>query len=346
MTRTKSRKLGRTGIKVFPLGFGGIPIQRLNEKKAVQVVIKAIEEGINFIDTARAYSDSEEKIGKALTKIDQKVYLATKTPEEDKKNVLKDVEISLEKLGVDKIDIYQLHGVNDKENFKKVMSDKGALAGLKQAQKQGKIDYIGITGHNNDILMEALKTDEFATVQFCYNFIENECEEELIDYCLENNIGMIGMKPLAGGRLREASVALKYVLSQQGVVPDPGIETVAEVKENVAIARGDWNLTDREKQVMKELKDELGTQFCRRCDYCQPCPEEIPISAVLRAESFINRMPEAQVKDPEGWVYQAYDKAEDCTECRQCVERCPYDLPIPELIKENREIMLSFYQNH
>lgn len=345
MSEVKFRKLGRTGIEVFPLGFGGIPIQRLNETEAVKVVKKVIEKGINFIDTARAYSDSEEKIGKALQDIDEKIYLATKTPAEDKEGALQDVDLSLEKLGVKKIDIYQLHGVNDEDNLEKVMQEDGALAGLKQAQKQGKIEYIGITGHNNDVLLEALKTDEFATVQFCYNFIENECEESLIDYCLEHNIGMIGMKPLGGGRLREASVALKYVLKQKGVVPDPGMETVEEVEENIEIARSDWELTKEEKEIMGQLKDELGTQFCRRCDYCQPCPEDIPISSVLRAESFINRMPAEQVKDPEGWIYSAFEKAENCTECRQCVERCPYDLPIPELIRENREIMEEFYQN-
>ncbi len=339
----KSRKLGRTGIEVFPLGFGGIPIQRLEDEQAVKVVKEAINKGINFIDTARAYSDSEDKIGEALKDIDEKVYLATKTPAEDKEGALEDVDISLDKLGVDKIDVYQLHGVNDEENLENVMADDGALAGLKEAQKEGKIDYIGITGHNIDLLLDALKTDEFATVQFCYNFIENECEEELIDYCLENNIGMIGMKPLGGGRLHEASVALKYVLKQEGVIPDPGIETIEELKENIEIASGSWELTSEEKTIMEELKDELGTQFCRRCDYCQPCPEGISISAVLRAESFINRMPEGQVKDKEGWVYQSFETAESCTECGQCIERCPYDLPVPDLIKENLKIMNEFY---
>ncbi|MFW5986451.1 MAG: aldo/keto reductase, partial [Halanaerobiales bacterium] len=198
----------------------------------------------------------------------------------------------------------------------------------------------GMTGHSDELLLEALKTDQFSTVQFCYNFIENECEEDLIAYCREHDIGMIGMKPLAGGRLTEASVALKYVLSQPGVVPDPGMETVAEVEENTAIARGNWELNEEERKVRAELEDKLGTVFCRRCDYCQPCPQEIQISVILRAESFINRMSADSIKD--GGITEAFAKAEDCIECEECVERCPYDLPIPDLIKENKKIMDDF----
>lgn len=343
MSDNKTRQLGKTGLQVFPIGFGGIPIQRHETKKAAEVVREALNKGINFIDTARAYSDSEEKIGKALADFDKNVYLATKTPQESKKGALQDVDISLNKLGVNQIDIYQLHGVNDKENLKNVMAEDGALAGLKEAKKEGKIKHIGITGHNNDILLKALKTGEFATVQFCYNYIENECEEQLINYCQKEDIGMIAMKPLAGGRLSNPSAALKYVLQTQGVVPDPGMETKEEVNENIEIAKGTLQLNKKEKNIISKDKERLGTQFCRRCDYCQPCPENISISTVLRAESFINRMPEEQVKDPEGWIRQAFNQAENCTTCRQCVERCPYNLPIPELIKENKQIMDEFY---
>lgn len=346
MTLDNYRRLGRTGLEVFPVGFGGIPIQRLDTSRAVEVVREALKQGINFIDTARAYSDSEEKIGQALGNIEKKVYIATKTPAEDKKGALEDVNLSLSKLGVSAVDIYQLHGINDRENLKNVMGSNGALAGLKQAQQDGKIDYIGITGHNDDILLEALKTGEFAVVQFCYNYIENECEEKLIDYCKRNNVGMIAMKPLAGGRLNNASAALKYVLQEPQVVPDPGMETREEVKENTSLVYDNFELTEEEKNIIANDKEQLGTQFCRRCDYCQPCPEDIPISAVLRAESFINRMPVDQVTDPEGWVRKSFVKAEECTSCRQCVERCPYELPIPELIEENLQIMNEFLAAH
>ncbi len=337
-----TRKLGRTGIKVFPLGFGGIPIQRLNTREAVKIVRAAVKLGINFIDTARAYSDSEEKIGLALENVEKKIFLATKTPKLDKKGSLNDIKISLDRLKVSSIDIYQLHGINDRNSLKEVMKSDGALSGLKQAKKAGKIKHIAITGHNNEILLEALETGDFSTVQFCYNYIENDCEEKLIDYCLENDIGMIAMKPLAGGRLENPAVALKYVLSKEGIIPDPGMETIEEVKENMEIAQNSWELNQQEKELIQKDIEKLGTQFCRRCDYCQPCPEEISISAVLRAESFINRMPAQQINDKEGWIYKSFKKAENCTNCRQCVERCPYDLPVPELIDENIEIMSDF----
>lgn len=337
MNQLKLRKLGRTGLKVFPLGFGGIPIQRITEAEAVKVIQRAAELGINFIDTARKYGDSEEKIGEALKGIDKKIYLATKTPADSKEEALQDINISLDKLGVEKIDLYQLHMVSDRETLKKRIGPDGALSGLKQAQKEGKIEHIGVTGHSDEVLIEALKTGEFSTVMFCYNFIENECEKGLIEYAKTNNIGLIAMKPLGGGRLDNASVALKYVLQQDGVVPIPGIESRAELEENVEIARGSWELTENEENIKQELKNKLGKVFCRRCDYCQPCPQEISISTVLRAESFINRMTMESLK--KGGIYDKFQQAKECVECKKCVERCPYNLPIPELIKENVKIM-------
>jgi len=345
LTELKYRELGRTEIKTFPLGFGGIPIQRLSKEEAVKVIHRAIEGGLNFIDTARLYNDSEEKIGAALKSIDKRIYLATKTPAGTKEEALADVGESLKNLGVDKIDIYQLHNVDTEEKFEKRMSEGGALEGLKKAQEEGKIDYIGVTGHSTELLMKLVKTDEFDTVQFCYNFIEDECEEELIDYCHENNIGMIGMKPFAGGALDNAPVTLKYILRQDGVVPIPGIESVEEINENIEIAKGSWEYTDEEAEVMEKLKAELGENFCRRCNYCQPCPKDIPISMVIRAKSFITRMPKEAITDEEGWIYGGFEKAKKCIECEECIERCPYNLEIPELIKENLEIMDEFQNN-
>lgn len=301
------------------------------------MVRKAVKNGINFIDTARAYTDSEEKIGEALKEIDKRVYLATKTKAYEREEAGKDVDRSLRNLGVDKVDVYQLHNISDDETLEKVMREDGALAGLRDAQKEGKIDHIGITGHRDETLLKALKTDEFDTVLFCYNFIENECEQGLIDYAKEHDIGMVAMKPLAGGRLNDAQVAIKYVLNQEGVIPVPGMETEGEVEENISIAKSSWELSSKEEEVMENLKEELGEVFCRRCGYCQPCPQDVPIPKVLRAESFINRMKSETIRD--GWVSEAFDKAEDCVECEQCVEKCPYSLPIPDLIKENIKIM-------
>lgn len=340
---TLERRLGRTEIEVFPLGFGGIPIQRISMREAVEVVRRAIEVGINFIDTARAYTDSEKKIGIAIEGIDKRLYLASKTKADKKKEALDDVDKSLTKLGVGTIDLFQLHNVSDDETLDRRLGKDGALAGLKQAQNEGKIKYIGITGHRNETLVKAIKIGIFDTVLFCYNFIETECETELIETARELDIGMIAMKPLAGGRLRNTKVALKYLLNQEGVVPIPGMETVDEVNENVGIAKGSWELTPEEKNTQEKLKEELGTVFCRRCGYCQPCPEEVLIPMVLRAESFINRMNPKELK--EGRFRKALLSVGNCVACGECIERCPYDLPIPELIEKTKRIIDDYYSS-
>ena len=325
--------LGKTGMEVFPLGFGGIPIQRVSQEAAVEVVKEAVNRGVNFIDSARAYGDSELKIGEALQQMDEKVYLATKTPAENAEEAYEDVQTSLENFQVDKIDLYQLHHVSSEENYhNQVKKKNSALQGLKKAQKEGLVEFIGITGHSNDLLLQAIDEYNFATIQFCYNFIEREGEEKLIPTAREKNLGMIVMKPLAGGRLQRADVALKYILKQEDVLPIPGMETVEEVKENTATARQDYELVEEEKQFLQQRREELGDKFCRRCQYCLPCPEEIKIPVVLRVESFLNRMPAEDVKEGP---YEVFLEAENCTECNECLQKCPYDLPIPELLKEN-----------
>lgn len=346
----ESFELGNTDMDIFPLGFGGIPIQRVSHEKAVEVVSEAVSRGINFIDTARAYSDSEEKIGDALNAFkkdqdtDKSIYLATKTPAQNSEEALEDVEKSLEHLQVDKIDLYQLHNVSSEEDYhNQVKKDDSAFRGLKKAQRRGLIEHIGITGHSDDLLLEALQEYDFATVQFCYNFIESEAEEELIPYARDHHIGMIAMKPLAGGRLERADISLKYILNQDKVVPIPGMETGNEVRENIVAARNSDELTVKEEEYLQQRREELGNQFCRRCQYCLPCPEEIKIPVVLRVESFFNRMPVADLKEGP---YETFLKAEDCTECMECVAKCPYDLPIPELLKENLEFARREIEGH
>lgn len=272
----------------------------------------------------------------ALEEVNKKVYLASKTQADNEEDALKDVERSLANLRVDKIDIYQLHAVNNNEQLEEKTGPGSALEGLKEAKRDGKIENIGITGHQDETLLKGLKTDEFDTVLFCYNFIENECEEELIDYARSKDIGMIAMKPMAGGRLKNAKIALKYIFNQDKVVPIPGMETVREVEENIQIAKSYRKITEEEEKIMSRRRDELGTQFCRRCGYCSPCPQDISIPMVLRAESFINRFPPETIN--ERYV-EEFQKAHNCVECEECVEKCPYNLPIPELIKENREVM-------
>lgn len=326
-------EFGSTGYQLYPLGFGGIPISRVDKFQAAETVKSAVEKGVNFIDTARAYGDSEEKIGLALADIIEKVYLASKTPAGNSRDAREDVEKSLKNLQVDRIDLYQLHNVSSEEDYEKqIAADDSALEGLKRAREEGLIKYIGVTGHSDDLLLRALQEEDFASVQFCYNFIEFESEQKLITLARRKNVGMIAMKPLAGGRLNQVELALKYILQQGDIIAIPGMETAREVEENLAITSRAAGINSREKQEIETLRQEIGRQFCRRCGYCLPCPENIAIPVILRADSFINRMTAEKVEE---WLGDKLETAENCTECQTCVERCPFDLPVPELIKEN-----------
>lgn len=336
----KYRRLGRTNINSFPTAFGGIPIQRISEEEAIKLIRRAIELGINLIDTARGYTDSEIKIGKALKGIDKKVYLSSKSPNRTKDGIYEDVKISLKNLSVNKVVIYHIHGVNDWNTFQRIFEPDGAYYGLLKAKEDGFIDFIAVSSHNNDILAELIKTNKFDIIQVSYNFIETMPEEKVFPLALERDIGIIAMKPMAGGVLPNPKLSLKFVLQKEFLIPDPGIENIRELEENVDVALNITPLTYEEWREIERTKEEMGSTFCRKCDYCQPCPQGIPISVVIRAESFLKRLPNSSVRS--GWFYDAYLKAQNCTECGTCMTRCPYNLHIVELIKENIRLIRNY----
>lgn len=337
----KYRRLGRTNIEVFPVAFGGIPIQRVGMDEAVKVIRRAIELGINLIDTARAYSDSEIKIREALKGVDKRVYISSKSQNRTRDGVLEDVKISLKNLGVEKIDIYQLHGVNDRDAFERVLAPNGAYYGLLDAKEKGLIDFIAVSSHSTDILEELIRTDKFDVIQLCYNFIETKVEERVFPMALEKDIGIIGMKPIGGGVMPNPALSLKYVLQKEFLVPDPGMEAIKEVEENVRVAMELTEITSEEYEEIERIRKELGSTFCRRCEYCQPCPQGIPITSIMRAKDFMKRLPKENLRN--GWFYEAYLKAQNCTKCETCLPRCPYKLPIPDLIEENVKLIKEFF---
>lgn len=334
------RRLGRTNIQSFPIAFGGIPIQRVREDEAVKIVGRAIELGINLIDTARGYTDSEIKIGKALKGINKKVYLSSKSLNRTKDGIYEDVKISLKNLGVNKIDIYHIHGVNDQNNFKRILEPDGAYYGLLKAKEDGLIDFIAVSSHNNEVMEELIKTDKFDVIQISYNFIETMAEEKVFPLALDRDIGIIAMKPMAGGVLPNPRLSLKFTLQREFLIPDPGIENIKELEEDVEVALNVTPLTHEEWKEIEKTKEEMGSIFCRKCDYCQPCPQEIPISIVIRSDSFLKRLPDSSIR--RGWFYDAYLKAQNCTECGTCMTRCPYSLPIIDLIKENINLVRNY----
>ncbi|HEY33213.1 MAG TPA: aldo/keto reductase [Dehalococcoidia bacterium] len=328
-------RLGKTDLMVTRLGFGGIPIQRLSEEDAITVVRKCVELGITFLDTANAYTTSEERIGKAIAGKRQEFIIATKSGARDRENIEKHLNLSLEHLQTDYIDLYQFHGVSTFEHLKTVMDPKGPRAVVEDAKKAGKIRHIGITSHSMDVAKEAVKTDQFETLMFPFNFITCEPAEELLPLCREHDVGFIDMKPMGGGMLDNATVAFKYLLQFPDIVYIPGIEQTWEIEEIAGIVQGSGQMTPEEEAEMQRLCEELGTRFCRRCDYCQPCPQEIPISTVMNSASFAKRLPPQRIFS--GWISEGMERAATCTDCGECEEKCPYHLPIREIIAERSQ---------
>ena len=328
-------KLGKTGMMVTRLGFGGIPIQRLKEDDAVAVVQRCLDLGINFLDTANGYSTSEERIGRAVKGRRKDVFIATKSGARTGEEIVKNLELSLKRLGTDYIDLYQFHGVNDMPTLKKILDpENGLYQVFENAKKAGKIKHIGITSHQMDIAKAMVKSDRFETIMFPFNFITSEPADELLPLCREHNVGFIVMKPMAGGMLENAAVAFKYLLQFPDIVIIPGIQKVQEIEEIVRIYSRSPKMTPAEHKKMQQMREELGTRFCRRCDYCQPCSQQIPISMIMTFPTFVKRLPPGWYLKG-GFIPDAMAKAASCTECGECEARCPFRLPIREMLKEN-----------
>jgi len=325
-------RLGKTNLMVSKLGFGGIPIQRDSEDEAVTVVKRCMELGINYIDTANAYTTSEEHIGKAISGQRDAVILATKSRGRTREELESHLQLSLKRLQVDFIDLYQFHNVSDLNTLDVILDPKGPMAVLENAKKQGKIKHIGITSHQIDTAKEAIKTDRFETLMFAFNFIACEPATELLPLAREHDVGFIAMKPLAGGRLENVKLAFKYLYQFPDVFPIPGIQKVQEIEEIVSLLDEPLALNEAEQNEIQHLRQELGNRFCRNCDYCQPCTAEIPISMVLFAPNIIKDVKREGLFG--GMLAELMEKPSACTDCGECEERCPYKLPIRELMSE------------
>jgi predicted aldo/keto reductase-like oxidoreductase len=334
-------RLGRTGLEVSRVGFGGIPIQRVTEQEAVQVVQGCIELGVTFLDTANGYTTSEERIGRALAGLPggrEGVVIATKTGARDAAGAREHLELSLQRLGVETIDLWQFHNVSTCEAYEEVLGPGGAMETAQQALAAGEIRHVGITSHSIDVALRAVRSGRFETVQFPFNFVTNEPAEELVPLAREHDVGFIAMKPLGGGLLDDANLAIKYLLQFEGVVPDPGIQNLEEIEEIVGIVAGPWELTPQEREQIERFRAEVGTRFCRRCEYCMPCPEGVRIPLVVNLRSFWKRFPLSVLST--GWAKAGIDSAANCVECGECETKCPYHLPIREMIQEN----IAFYE--
>lgn len=324
------RVLGKTGLKVSRLGFGGIPIQRIDAEGTKKLIYDLRDAGVNYIDTARGYTVSEEYLGYALEGIRKDFVLATKSMARTKEAMEKDIDISLKNLRTDYIDLYQIHNPTP-DDLQQVMASGGALEALQDAKAAGKIGHIGITLHPVTMFETALDLPWVETIMFPYNIVETQAEE-LIQKCAERNIGFICMKPLAGGAIEDAKLALRYIANNENVtVVIPGMAAEKEVAENITSVCNCSPLNESELASIDQIRESLGTNFCRRCNYCAPCSAGISIYSVLLMEGYYNRY------NLKKWATQRYNAmsktASDCIDCGVCETRCPYHLPIRQMMK-------------
>ena len=325
------RILGKTGLKISRMGFGGIPIQKIDEEGTRKLLHEMMEMGVNYIDSARGYTVSEQYIGYGLEGIRDKFVLATKSMSRTKEAMAADIETSLGNFRTDYIDLYQVHNPS-MEQLDQVIGEGGALEALMEAKAAGKIGHIGLTAHSTAVFERVLELDWVETIMFPYNIVEQQ-GAELIHKCAEKNIGFIDMKPLAGGAIEDATLALRYVCSNPDVtVVIPGMAEVRELEQNLAACSNTEPLSAEELKAMDKVREQLGTDFCRRCNYCAPCTVGINIPSVFLFAGYLQRY------DLADWAKDRYStlkvKASACIGCGKCEPRCPYHLPIREKLKK------------
>lgn len=323
------RNLGNTGIKVNEVGLGGIPIQRVTKEDVRKILEAMLQGGMNFIDTARGYTNSEELLGYGLQNNRDKFVVATKSMSRTYEGMAEDVEISLKNLQTQYIDLYQIHNAQLSDNI------DGAIKALKEEQNRGRVKHIGITTHSIDVLKREIELNRFETIQFPYNIVETQAES-LFKEAAEKGIGIIVMKPLAGGAIEDAKLAIKYILNNNNIsVVIPGMESVSQVLENSRVVAGEFDFDENNK--IKMIRKQLNNDFCRRCGYCQPCPKGINIPLMFLCEGYYLRY---GLKE---WAKSRYNSMKilpsGCVKCGMCESRCPYNIKIRERIESIVKLM-------
>ena len=324
--------LGKTGITVCRNGFGALPIQRIGKEDAAYLVRKAYENGVNFFDTARAYTDSEEKLGYATSSFRDKIYIATKTAAKNGEDLKKDLETSLSLLKTDYIDIYQFH---NPPFCPKPGDGTGLYEAMLEAKKEGKIRHIGITNHRLGVAKEAIESGLYETLQFPFSYISGEKEMELLAMCREKEMGFIAMKGLAGGLLNNSRVCYAFMSQFDNVLPIWGVQRERELDEWLSYNDNPPVMDEEVKSIIEKDRKELSGDFCRGCGYCMPCPMGIQISECARMIQMIRRSPSQGQLGAEAQAMMA--NIHNCVKCGKCMDKCPYSLPIPTLLEKNLE---------
>ncbi|MDL2224956.1 aldo/keto reductase [Eubacteriales bacterium OttesenSCG-928-M02] len=331
-------RLGRTELMVTRTAFGVLPIQRTDMETAIKILHSALDAGINYYDTARAYTDSEEKMGRAFEGHRQEIIISTKTNKTTWAEMEKDLTTSLRNLKTDYIDIYQLHNpaeLPDPED------DTGIYAGLLEAKRQGKIRHIGITNHRIHLAMEAVQSGAYATMQFPFSYLSGEKEIALVNLCKEKDVGYIAMKALSGGLCGHVPGTFAFIRQFENVVPIYGIQHQWELDEFIALDKNPPPMdADMEAAIQKD-RAELAGGFCRSCGYCLPCPADINIPTAARIYWLMTRSPAERYLTDE--FYAEMQRVKDCIHCGSCAAKCPYDLDTPDLVAKQYDMYMDLY---
>lgn len=323
-------RLGKTNLEVNKNGFGALPIQRCNMDEAVEILKKAYDNGINFFDTAHFYTDSEEKMGNAFEDIPREnIFLASKTAAESPEDFWSDLETSLKSLKTDYLDLYQFHNLSFVPK-----AEDDLFKAMLEAKEKGLVEHIGITTHKITHAYEAIESGLYETLQYPFSYLSGDEELKLVEKCKTLDIGFIAMKAMGGGLIKNSKASFAYINQFDNVLPIWGIQKLSELEEFLSYDETTI-LTDALKAEIENDKKELGDNFCRGCGYCMPCPEEINISLCSRMSLWIRRFPTEPNLDER--TQEIMKKTLDCVECYECVDKCPYELDIPQLLKENYE---------
>lgn len=330
-------KLGKTGLIVSKNGFGALPIQRISLREAVYLLEKAYANGINYYDTARWYTDSEEKLGATFSRLREKIIISTKTGAQTAGEFWRDLEQSLAYLKTDYIDIYQFHNPSF---CPKPGDESGLYDAMRKAKEQGKIRHIGLTNHRLEIAKEAVESGLYETLQFPFCYLASKADLTLVRLCKEREMGFIAMKALSGGLITNAAMAYAYLAQFDHVAPIWGIQREEELEEFISFQKNPPVLTQSMKQQMEQDRNELSGNFCRGCGYCMPCPANIEINNCARMSLLLRRAPLNTYLAKE-WQ-EKMNKIKECLHCNKCMTKCPYFLNTPELLKRNYDDYLTF----
>ena len=337
----KKIRLGKSGLMVTKCSMGCLPVQRCDEDYAVKLLRSAYEGGINFFDTANAYTDSERKIGLALSDVRDKIIISTKSAARDRDGVLRHIENSLKTMKTDYIDLFQFHQVPEMPD---INDPDGAFAGALEAKRQGLISHIGVTSHRVNVIEDCIASGNFETVQFPFSYISSQRDLDLAQKAKNADVGYIAMKGLAGGMLTNARACQAFMNLYDNVVPIWGIQKLEELQQWLSLAEEDIPMDRELSDFIKKERQELSGSFCRSCGYCMPCTVGIEIRNCARMNMLLRRSPWQQYMTDE-WKVKM-EKIEDCIGCGQCSSRCPYELDTPNLLKYMLKDYREFYESH